>query len=117
MDAAVGQLLYLHKLVLTFADVSGTDDLEVLVYLVNGSPTAITSPTTDEYCRMTPSHGLLGSNTVAITKFPPSVAYDILDCPRWNGFMYQYFSGGNLISAVVDSDSYTMTVTDVVVNF
>lgn len=117
VDAAVGQLLYLHKLVLTFADVSGTDDLEVLVYLVNGSPTAITSPTTDEYCRMTPSHGLLGSNTVAITKFPPSVAYDILDYPRWNGFMYQYFSGGNLISAVVDSDSYTMTVTDVVVNF
>ena len=117
VDAAVGQLLYLHKLVLTFADVSGTDDLEVLVYLVNGSPTAITSPTTNEYCRMTPSHGLLGSNTVAITKFPPRVAYGNLDSPRWNGFMYQYFSGGNLISAVVDSDSYTMTVTDVVVNF
>ena len=117
VDAVVGQLLYLHELVLTFADVSGTDDLEVLVYLVNGSPTAITSPTTDEYCRMTPSHGLLGSNTVAITKFPPSVVYGNLDSPRWNGFMYQYFSGGNLISAVVDSDSYTMTVTDVVVNF
>ena len=89
----------------------------MLVYLVNGSATAITSPTTDQYCRMTPSHGLLGSNTVAITKFPPSVAYGNLDSPRWNGFMYQYFSGGSLISGVVDSDSYTMTVTDVVESF
>lgn len=117
VDAAVGQLLYLHKLELVFDDVSGTDDLEVLCYLVNGSSTAITSLTADQYCRMTPSHGMLGYDAVSITKLPDSFAYGNIDAPRYNGFMYQYFSGGNLVSGKVDSNTYTMTVTDVVESF
>ena len=117
VDAVVGQLLYLHEIELSFASVSGDDDLTVLAYLINDDPTAIEDPTYDDYSRMTPSHGQLGVDPVAITKLPPSFRQDHLDQPRYNGFMYQYFSGGNLVSGKVDSNTYTMTVTDVVINF
>ena len=117
VDALVGQLLYLHEIQLTFADVSGTDDLTVLAYLINDDPTAITSLTGDQYCRMTAAYGSLEGTPVAVSKLPASFAYGNIDAPRYNGFMYQYFSGGNLVSGKADSNANTMTVTDVVVSF
>ena len=118
VDAAVGQLLYLHEIDLRYT-ISASITLGIKCYLVNGDPTAITSLTRAIFRRITPSYGALNpdaNDTVAcaITKMPDTFRQDEFDEP-YASFLYQYYSGGSLTSG--NTFGITPTVTDVVVSF
>ena len=118
VDAAVGQLLYLHEIDLRYT-ISASITLGIKCYLVNGDPTAITSLTRAIFRRITPSYGALNpdaGDTVAcaITKMPDTFRQDEFDEP-YASFLYQYYSGGSLTSG--NTFGITPTVTDVVVSF
>lgn len=116
VNAAVGQLLYLHDIVLAY-DIDGTNSLFIRCFLINGSATALTSLTRGNFARLTIGAGGIGtgaSNMVtpcAITKLPESFRFDNLS-DAYDGFMYQYFSDGSLVSASVENGANTLTVTD-----
>lgn len=119
VDAAVGQLLYLHDIDLTIT-VDSTNKLFIKAYLVNGSGTAITSFDRIVYKRIDVQWGGFGPTSdnavpAAITKMPDNFRQDDFEEPLI-GFLYQYFSGGNLVSAQTNS-SMTTTITDVVISF
>ena len=118
VDAAVGQLLYLHEIDLRYT-ISASITLGIKCYLVNGDSTAITSLTRAIFKRITASYGALNpdaADTVAcaITKMPDYFRHDEFDEPYAN-FLYQYYSGGSLVSG--NTFNITPTVTDVVVSF
>ena len=118
VDAAVGQLLYLHEIDLRYT-ISASITLGIKCYLVNGDSTAITSLTRAIFRRITPSYGALNpdaSDTVAcaITKMPDTFRQDEFDEP-YASFLYQYYSGGSLTSG--NTFGITPTVTDMVVSF
>lgn len=116
VDDAVGQLLYLHDIVLAY-DIDGTNSLFIRCFLISGSATALTALSRETFARLTIGAGGIGtgaSNVVtpcAITKLPESFRFDALD-EAYDGFLYQYFSGGSLVSASVESGANTLTVTD-----
>lgn len=119
VDAAVGQLLYLHDIELIIT-VDATNKLYVKAYLVNGSSTAITEFNRILYKRIDVQWGAFGTNManvepVAVTKLPNSFRQDEFDEP-FVGFLYQYISGGNLISGKTDGNMST-TITDTVVSW
>lgn len=116
VDAAVGQLLYLHDIDLTIT-VDATNKLYVKAYLINGSPTAITSFDRIVYKRLDVQWGGFGPSSdhavpSAVTKMPDNFRQDDFEEPLV-GFLYQYFSGGNLVSAHTNSIMST-TISDVV---
>lgn len=116
VDAAVGQLLYLHDINLAIT-VDSTNKLFIKAYLINGSATAITTFDRIIYKRIDVQWGGFGPSSdnavpAAVTKMPDSFRQDDFDEPLI-GFLYQYFSGGNLVSANTTS-SMTTTITDVV---
>ena len=118
VDAAVGQLLYLHEIDLRYT-ISASITLGIKCYLVNGDSTAITSLTRAIFKRITPSYGALNpdsndTNACAITKMPETFRQDEFDEP-YASFLYQYYSGGSLTSG--NTFGITPTVTDVVVSF
>ena len=118
VDAAVGQLLYLHEIDLRYT-ISASIRLGIKCYLVNGDSTAITSLTRAIFKRITASYGALNpdaNETVAcaITKMPDNFRQDEFDEP-YASFLYQYYSGGSLTSG--NTFGITPTVTDVVVSF
>ena len=118
VDAAVGQLLYLHEIDLRYT-ISASITLGIKCYLVNGDSTAITSLTRAIFKRITPSYGALNpdaSDTVAcaITKMADNFRQFEFDEP-YASFLYQYYSGGSLTSE--NTFGITPTVTDVVVSF
>ena len=119
VDAAVGQLLYLHDIDLAIT-VDSTNKLFVKAYLVNGSATAITTFDRFVYKRIDIQWGgfgtsLYNSTPVAVTKLPDGFRQDDFDEP-FPGFLYQYFSGGNLVSAQT-TQSMTTTITDTVISW
>lgn len=116
VDAAVGQLLYLHDIDLAIT-IDSTNKLFIKAYLVNGSATAITTFDRIVYKRLDVQWGGFGPSSdnatpSAITKLPDGFRQDEFEEPMV-GFLYQYFSGGNLVSANTTS-SMTTTITDVV---
>ena len=118
VDAAVGQLLYLHEIDLRYT-ISASITLGIKCYLVNGDSTAITSLTRAIFKRITASYGALNpyavdTNACAITKMPDTFRQDEFDEPNAS-FLYQYYSGGSLTSG--NTFGITPTVTDVVVSF
>ena len=119
VDDAVGQLLYLHDIELTIT-VDASNKLYVKAYLVSSSATAITSFDRQLYRRIDVQWGAFGpdmvnAEAVAVSKLPDTFRQDEFDEP-FVGFLYQYISGGNLISGKTDSNMST-TITDVVVSF
>ena len=124
VDAAVGQLLYLHDINLVFT-VDASNYLIVRAHLVSGSATAITSLTREQFARMNVEYGSYGTSNNAsdvsanaicsVTKLPDSFRFDAFDEP-YTGFLYQYVSGSTLLWGVADNNM-TVTVTDVVVSF
>ena len=116
VDATVGQLMYLHDIDLAIT-IDSTNKLYVKGYLVNGSSTAITSFDRIVYKQLDVQWGGFGPSSdnatpAAITKMPDSFRQDDFEEPLV-GFLYQYFSGGNLVSNRTTS-SMTTTITDVV---
>lgn len=124
VDAAVGQLLYLHRIYLVIT-VDASNYLLVRAHLINGSPTALTSLGRDDFARLEVDYGCYGPNsnisnvgnntTCAVTKMADSFRFDDMTEGYW-GFLYQYMSGGSLVSDFVGYGS-TMTLTDTVINF
>ena len=119
VDAAVGQLLYLHDLEIIIT-VDATNKLYVKAYLVNGSSTAITSFDRQLYRRIDVQWGAFGPDManvepVAVSKLPDTFRQDEFDEP-FIGFLYQYISGGNLISGKTDSNM-SSTITDTVISW
>lgn len=119
VDAAVGQLLYLHDLELIIT-VDASNKLYVKAYLVNGSATAITSFDRQLYKRIDVQWGAFGTDipnavAVAVNKLPDTFRQDEFDEP-FIGFLYQYFSGGNLVSGYADN-SMSTTITDTVISW
>ena len=116
VDAVVGQLLYLHDIELVIT-VDSTNKLFIKGYLINGSATAITTFDRIVYKRLDVQWGGFGPSSdnavpAAITKMPDNFRQDDFDEPLV-GFLYQYFSGGNLVSGTTTSIMIT-TITDVV---
>ena len=116
VDATVGQLMYLHDIDLAIT-IDSTNKLFVKGYLINGSSTAITTFDRIVYKQLDVQWGGFGPSSdnatpAAITKMPDSFRQDDFDEPLV-GFLYQYFSGGNLVSAHTTS-IMTTTITDVV---
>ena len=119
VDATVGQLLYLHDLEIIIT-VDSTNKLYVKAYLVNGSATAITMFDRILYKRIDVQWGAFGPNmsnveAVAVSKLPDTFRQDEFDDP-FIGFLYQYISGGNLVSGKTTS-SMSSTITDTVISF
>lgn len=119
VDAVVGQLLYLHDIDLIIT-VDSTNKLFVKAYLVNGSPTAITSFDRFLYKRIDVQWGAFGQHSydaeaAAVTKLPNGFRQEDFEEPLV-GFLYQYISGGNLISGTTNSGMST-TITDTVISF
>lgn len=119
VDDCVGQLLYLHDIDLTIT-IDSTNKLFIKAYLVNGSPTAITTFDRILYKRLDLQWGGFGPSSdhavpAAVTKMPDGFRQDDFEEPLI-GFLYQYFSGGNLVSAQTNS-SMTTTITDVVISW
>ncbi|MBR2554661.1 MAG: hypothetical protein IKE94_07375 [Aeriscardovia sp.] len=119
VDAVVGQLLYLHDIDLIIT-VDSTNKLFIKAYLVNGSPTAITTFDRILYKRIDIQWGAFGAHSydaeaVAVTKLPSGFIHEDFEEPSV-GFLYQYISGGNLISGKTDR-SMSTTITDTVINF
>lgn len=119
VDAAVGQLLYLHDLEI-IVTIDSTNYLYVKAYLVNGSSTAITSFDRILYKRIDVQWGAYGPDIAncepcAVAKLPDTFRQDEFDDP-FAGFLYQYISAGNLISGKTDS-SMSTTITDTVISF
>lgn len=116
VDNVVGQLLYLHDIELIIT-VDSTNKLYVKAYLVNGSPTAITEFNRILYQRIDVQWGAFGPNianaeAVAVNKLPDDFRQEAFDEP-FVGFLYQYISGGNLVSGKTNSNMST-TITDTV---
>ena len=116
VDNVVGQLLYLHDIDLAIT-VDSTNKLFIKAYLINGSPTAITTFDRIVYKRIDVQWGAFGQHSydaveAAVTKMPNTFRQEDFDEPLI-GFLYQYFSGGNLISAQTTS-SMSTTITDTV---
>lgn len=116
VDDVVGQLLYLHDIDLAIT-IDSTNKLYVKGYLINGSSTAITSFDRIVYKRLDVQWGAFGPSSdnavpAAVTKMPNSFRQEDFEEPLV-GFLYQYFSGGNLVS-VKTPTSPTITITDVV---
>lgn len=124
VDAAVGQLLYLHDINLVFT-IDASNYLIVRAHLVSGSSTAITSLTREQFARMNVEYGSYGTSNNAsnvsanaicsVAKLPGLFRFDAFDQP-YTGFLYQYVSGSSLLWGVADN-TMTVTVTDVVVSF
>ena len=119
VDDAVGQLLYLHNIYI-YITVDASNALWVQAQIINSSATALTSIDRATFRRMEVEYGAFGANLSAasmcsVTKMPTGLRQDELDEPYW-GFLYQYFSGGNLVSAFADN-TMTMTVIDTVESF
>lgn len=119
VDAAVGQLLYLHDINLVIS-VDATNKLFVKAYLVSSTSTAYTSFDRQLYRRIDVQWGAFGVDlpnavAVAVTKLPDGFRQDEFDEP-FIGFLYQYLSGGNLVSAYADSNM-SVTITDTVTSF
>ena len=119
VDAAVGQLLYLHDINLVIS-VDATNKLFVKAYLVSSTSTAYTSFDRQLYRRIDVQWGAFGVDipnavAVAVTKLPDGFRQDDFDEP-FIGFLYQYLSGGNLVSAYADSNM-SVTITDTVTSF
>lgn len=119
VDNVVGQLLYLHDIDLAIT-IDSTNKLFVKAYLINDDPTAITSFNRSVYKRLDVQWGAFGQHSynadaAAVTKLPKGFRQDDLDEPLV-GFLYQYFSGGNLISGTTDN-IMTTTVTDTVISW
>ena len=119
VDDAVGQLLYLHDIELVIT-VDASNKLYVKAYLVSSSATAITSFDRQLYRRIDVQWGAFGPNmanveAVAVSKLPDTFRQDEFDEP-FVGFLYQYISGGNLISGKTNR-SMSTTITDTVISF
>ena len=119
LNDVVGQLLYLHDLEIIIT-VDATNKLYVKAYLVNGSATAITSFDRILYQRIDVQWGAFGPDManvepVAVSKLPDTFRQDEFDAP-FVGFLYQYISGGTLISGKTNS-SMTTTITDTVISW
>lgn len=119
VDAAVGQLLYLHDIEI-IVTVDATNKLYIKAYLINGSSTAISSIDTATFKRMDVQYGCFGADVstgapCAVTKKPDSFVYGDFDEPR-PSYLYQYISGGSLVSGETDN-SMTVTFTDTVISF
>lgn len=118
VDAVVGQLLYLHDIYIVYT-IDANTTLGIRCYLVNGSSTAITALSNNDVLRMVPSYGALNpaaddAIACAITKMPNGFHSYNFNQPNL-GFLYQYFSGGSLISG--NTFGLSMTFVDVVVSF
>ncbi len=116
VDSTVGQLMYLHDINLVIT-IDSTNKLFIKAYLVDGSSTAITTFDRIVYKRLDVQWGGFGPSSdnavpAAVTKMPDSFRQDDFDEPLI-GFLYQYFSGGNLVSVKTPTNS-TITITDVV---
>lgn len=119
VDAAVGQLLYLHDIEI-IVTVDATNKLYIKAYLINGNSTAITSIDRTTFKRMDVQYGAFGPNlanvnTCAVTKCPDSLRQDEFDEP-FPAYLYQYISGGSLVSGQT-TNAMTITVTDSVITF
>ena len=119
VDAAVGQLLYLHDLELIIT-VDATNKLYVKAYLVNGSATAITTFDRIVYKRIDVQWGAFGPNianseAVAVSKLPDGFRQDEFEDPLV-GFLYQYIDNGYLTSGKTNS-SMSTTITDTVISW
>ena len=124
VDDAVGQLLYLHSIYLVIT-VDASNYLIVRAHLINGSATAITSLDRSQFARLEVDYGCFGpdsstsnvenNTTCAVTKMADSFRFNDFTEGYW-GFLYQYMSGGSLVSDFVGYGS-TITVTDTVISF
>lgn len=115
----VGQLLYLHDLEI-ITNVDATNKLYVKAYLINGSATPITEFNRQLYRRIDVQWGAFGPNmanatAVAVTKLPDGFRQDEFNEP-FIGFLYQYISGGNLVSDNTNS-GMSSTITDTVLSW
>ena len=119
VDAAVGQLLYLHDIEI-IVTVDATNKLFVKALWINGSPTAVASIDSNTFKKMYVQYGCFGVDVengtpCAVTKKPDAFAYDDFDGPR-QSYLYQYISGGSLVSGETDG-SMSFTFTDTVISF
>ena len=119
VDAAVGQLLYLHDIEI-IVTVDATNKLYIKAYLINGSSTAITAIDRAIFKRMDVQYGAFGPNianvtTCAVTKCPDALRQDEFDEP-YPAYLYQYMSGGSLVSGAT-TYAMSVTVTDSVITF
>ena len=119
VDAAVGQLLYLHDIEI-IVTVDATNKLFVKALWINGSPTAVAAIDSNTFKKMYVQYGCFGVDVengkpCAVTKKPDAFAYDDFDGPR-QSYLYQYISGGSLVSGETDG-SMTFTFTDTVISF
>ena len=119
VDAAVGQLLYLHDIEI-IVSVDATNKLFVKALWINGSPTAVAAIDSNTFKKMYVQYGCFGVDVengtpCAVTKKPDAFAYDDFDGPR-QSYLYQYISGGSLVSGETDG-SMTFTFTDTVISF
>ena len=119
VDAAVGQLLYLHDIEI-IVTVDATNKLYIKAFLINGSATAITSIDSSTFKRMDVQYGCFGVDVAtgtpcAVTKKPDSFVYGNFTDPR-PSYLYQYISGGTL-QAYTTTNSMAVTVTDTVISF
>ena len=119
VDDAVGQLLYLHDINLVIS-VDATNKLFVKAYLISSTSTAYTAFDRQLFRRVDVQWGAFGVDlpnavAVAVTKLPDGFRQDEFNEP-FVGFLYQYLSGGNLVSAYADSNM-SVTITDTVTSF
>lgn len=119
VDAVVGQLLYLHDIEI-IVTVDTTNKLYIKAYLINGSSTAIASIDDNTFSRMDVQYGCFGVSAsqgtpCAVTKRPGGFRHDQFDAPS-PSYLYQYISGGSLVSGVTTT-SMTVTFTDSVISF
>lgn len=119
VDAAVGQLLYLHDIEI-IVTVDATNKLYIKAYLINGSSTAITAIDRAIFKRMDVQYGAFGPHianvkTCAVTKCPDGLRQDEFDEPS-PAYLYQYMSGGSIVSGAT-TYAMSVTVTDSVITF
>ena len=118
VDQVVGQLLYLHDIEI-IVQLGGINELYIKAYLINDDSTAISSIDQSTFKRMDISYGAIFDNPTytpcSVTKLPYSFVHDEFDHPS-QAYLYQYISGGSLVSGATDT-SMTVTFTDSVISF
>ena len=117
VDAAVGQLIYHHRMTITYA-ISATDFIKIAAHIDSNYSTPYTAISWNNMPIIEADYAVLhlvGDDYMcAVSKLPYGLHQDDFGEP-WDGFMYIYWNGSAFVSGRANSNLYgTPTVTDVV---
>lgn len=118
VDAAVGQLIYHHDMVIQYTLTGDTDYVKIAAHSDNNTSTAFISIDWHNMPLIMPDYAMYHHNSndylASVTKLPYGLHQDEFSEPR-DGFLLTYWDGSALQNVRVNSSIFnTPTVTDVV---